>query len=194
MLTISTSKLPAPLNSIIKQRDVHVKSTETVINITSHANDGEKGFVRVIDTNRGKDHTNWGEWGANNPFIKSADDTPMSFSVDPGVYIISGYIGGMSGPNGRVVTVYMNPLDIPKLETYDAELSNEETKALYLIRNYNSKGRKESFPRNSLGVYGNTNPIVASLASKGFLKLTGAGVSVTELGSNHKINYLPGVY
>lgn len=188
-IVIDVKTLPSPLNTIIKGKTVRIYPAEDVMGLKAHPNRGERGYVRIIDPANGVDQTYQGSWGGANPFEShKADNEGLTMDIGRGCYILVGYEGGMYSSGIHYTSIHMNELDIPKQpDMNDVTLSEKETQALYLIRQYNSKGRTESFSRNGLGKYGKENPLVVSLASKGFLKIVGNGVSVLPEGHNLNI-------
>lgn len=188
MTHIKVKELPSALQRALEsvgygRADIAVKASETYTPFTG-SGDGLRSFVVAVNLATGAMERHDGSWGGTNMFTHNAvDSDTKSYPLPENFAAINGHIGG-----GRPVyaTIAVNPANLAKLlpAGNETSLSENEIKALQVVKTYKASYRRESFEREKLGRYDATNPLVAGLAAKGMLKITGAGISITTEGRN----------
>ncbi len=138
----------------------------------------------------------WGSWGGANMFNKSnqVDLDTASHEIPYNGAVVKGSMGG-----GRPVYahVLVNPENLQKMlpagNDVNEELTEQEKKALKIIKTYRAGARKDGFARHDLGPYTKDNPILQKFVKNGWIVISGAGLQITLAGKN-KAEDIQGVY
>jgi hypothetical protein len=162
----------------VRPQDIEVRPSETYnLGMASSYGDGYRGFGYAVNIASGE-HKEWSSgWGTIIPNQK-----PMPIPTNGAVII--GQEGGRS-QRKRISYMLINPQNMGMvLPSEEIKLSREEDKALAIINEYNSKGRKQAFPEYGLGEYSIRNQYVQRLIEKGLLVKKGSGVRASTAGKN----------
>lgn len=186
---VPTKDMPAGVRAVLREvrygkRDVRVE-VRTKYSLQYPADDGMRGFTAAVNLESGRYKITWGSWGGANAFNPrnqvDLDNTERQIPLN-GV-IVQGEMGG----RGTFLTIYVNPDNVQALLPAPAEdLSPKEQKALDIIGGLISSYRADEFAREGLGRYNAQNPLIQSLAAKGFLKVTVRGIAITTQGKNQR--------
>jgi len=96
-------------------------------------------------------------------------------------------IKGQQCSGSTFAYIYAHPSNIPYLDSgQETELTEKEFSALNAIVGIKSSYRPDYFMQNRLGPYGPKNPLLLTLAEKGLIRITGAGIQATTEGKNVK--------
>ena len=123
----------------------------------------------------------------SHPFFDRRDDGERCGSLQiaelpPGTALVC---GGTFCGKPATVRVLLRPENLAKLLPAPLELTDCERSALNAIAGMKGGYRAEEFNRRGLGEYSASNPLVASLASKGLVTINKAGaIAVTVDGRN----------
>jgi len=191
-----TKDLPQGIRNVLKEvdygrRDIRVIPSNTYSPVDP-GGEGRRGFTAVVDLGTGRYKLEWGSWGGANMFNpkNQVDLDDKNYPIPMNGAVVKGFIGGTP-----YASVYVNPDNLQKLlpsET-QVELSEDEKKALKIIKSYKAGSRGEAFGREGLGKYDPKNPIIVKLLGEGLVKLTGVGLQITLSGKNMAEN-LTGIY
>lgn len=189
-MTVATKELPAVLRSALKnlgfhRSDIAVRTAEK-FSAALCANDGERGFICVLNLATGDVKQERGSWGGANIFeAKIVDRDEAKRDLPVGFAVILGYEGG-GRPVSASVTVHPQTMAPGLLPAASPELPLTQQAALYGVRCL--KGgphRAEHFDRAGLGVYGPENEHIKALLAAGLVAVNKAGsVSATTAGKN----------
>jgi hypothetical protein len=162
-----------------KRRNIEVIPS-TSVEVGIPAFEGNRAYVVAVNLGTGQSKVVEGDWSGG--MGTSAVDRGGRYAVPSNGAVISGEYGG----RGSFARLYVHPDNVAGLIETDSteELSEDEKYALTYIKIFNSQGRKDAFRDKRLGVYGVTNPLVQSLASKGLVKARGRAVVITTKGKN----------
>jgi hypothetical protein len=166
------------------RKDIKVESSSTY-SPQAQSGEGKKAFTAAVDLASGNYKITWGSWGGGNPFEPKQVDLDTSvYPIPYNAAIVQGSIGGTS-PVYAYVKVH--PDNFQKLlpsGQEDMDYSEQEKKALKIIKTYKAGSRKEGFYREELGPYSTENPIVQKFIKNGLIKVTGTGIQITLDGKN----------
>lgn len=183
-VTTLTRDLPPVLQSVLKEigynkRDISIVP-RTSYSVQSLANDGEKAFTAMVNLRTGEYRVVWGSWGGEG-FGNAVDRDRTSRPIPDDGAVIQ----GSKGYHGVWAQIYLNPQNLSAMLPAPTDLTPVEKKALRIVKDYNSRGRREEFDYQGLGGYGASNPLIQSLLAKGLVKVTASGaVSLTLEGKN----------
>lgn len=180
-----TRDLPPVVKGVLK--DLRYNKSDIAIETSAQYNtfypgdDGSRGFFVGLNLATGEHKTIKGNFGGGFGAKNPVDIDTGSKPLPAGMVVIQGQEG-----NSTYATIVVNPSTMALLISSDApiELTPQEKSALNMIRSYVSSYRKEEFSRSGLGEYGYTNPIVQSLAAKGLVLASPAGIRITTKGKN----------
>jgi hypothetical protein len=180
---VQVKDLPDAVKNLFKKirvrpSDVEVRPSASYnLGMASAYGDGYRGFGYVINLVTGEYKAWESPWGMLIP-----DQKAMPIPVNGAVVI--GQQGG-TRRGMRVSYLLINPQNMGLILPQEKiDLSKEEEKALAVINEYNSRGRKEEFPRFGLGEYSSNNQYVKRLLQKGLLIKKGRGLRVSTSGKN----------
>lgn len=183
---VVVKELPDALQKALKaigygRRDVGVETaTKFRPNEGMAGFEGSKGFVCVVDLKSGRFKIHEGDWGGGGSRQVDVDDRPQSIPTNGAVII------GERGGRGTFAHIKVSPANFQAILPRPAgEIEKDERKALEIIRSYKTSYRKEEFEYLKLGPYGPDNPLIKSLADKGFVKIDSrGGIQITTDGKN----------
>ena len=183
---VDVRELPDTVRKVLKElgygrKDIKV-DVATSFTIGNASGAGLKAFWVVVNIATGQHHIEWGSWGGANMFLqRNPVDLDMEpHQLPPGAIIIK-------GTKGQTVYAHIiaHPGNVLQLNPpQDTTLTDKEKDALAIVGGVTSGYRKDEFIRKGLGAYGPDNPFVKSLASKGLIQVTRAGMSITTKGRN----------
>ena len=184
---VAVRDLPPTLQRALKEvgyarRDVEVRARESVT-LQDMGGDGYRGFASIVNLETGATKVLRGSWGGPNPWSRdnAVDLDDRKHAIPLNGAVVQGREGGTSGV---YATVTVNPGNVSTLLPSKPELTDDEDWALAVVSGLKPSYRAEYFDRRGLGEYGPHNPVVRSLAAKGLLRVTGAGVQITTDGKN----------
>lgn len=165
------------------RRDIMVEPRDTYSPL-GVSGDGYRAFVIAVDLATGQSKHLQGNWGGAsvNSGPNQVDSDLRSYPLPFNTAVISGHEGG-GHPVWAFIMVHKDNLQ-KLLPSGNVEHTEAELVALQIIKSIRSGARAEFFADKGLGPYKNTNPTLQSLASKGLVKLTGAGIQITTAGKN----------
>lgn len=185
---MATKDLPDTLKDALKAvgfRKPQVRvETGTTYNVQNMGGDGYQAFAMAVDLDSGQTKLIQGSWGGPNPYeVKQVDRDNQNHPLPVGGAVV---LGSRGGGHPVSASIRVHPDNLQKLLPGGDEetFSDDELVALEILASSTSAYRKESFPRAGLGAYGPQNVILKSLAAKGLINLTGAGVKLTVKGAN----------
>lgn len=205
---IPVSELPEVLRRALeaceyRARDVPVEVSETWYPGSAYG-DGCRGVTCVVNLATGQLRREFGSWGGANPWERKTVDVARGpFPAVPGCVVIRGSSAWKR--KSPYLTLQVHPADVAALlPAGDTDpLSLEERIALCIIRTIRGGARAEEWRRGVArtdvglrasdepyylrgpGSYGAGNPVIESLAKRGYLKVNSRGsIQVTTKGRN----------
>lgn len=183
-VAIETKTLPETLKAALRTvdygaRDISARISDKVSGY-SGGNQGQRGFIMIVDIASGETKTHWGSWGGSNPFsVQQVDHDTNSYDMKPGFAVIAGTIGHPR----TIATLHLHPENFTKLLPATGSVSERERQILNDFGGLTSAGRKNEWER-----YPARRPTEAeldSLASRGFLARSKNGATkITTAGKN----------
>lgn len=188
-----TRDLPVALFNAL--RDVRYGKSDILVSprekyrVQSMGGDGYQSFVVAVDLGTGRTKEIEGSWGGpsiNDPYNQvDRDDTEYPLPYNGAVIV-----GSRGGGHPTYAEIYVHPDNLQKLlPGGEVEVTDNEVKVLQIIKAIKSSYRGDEFSRNGLGLYSKSNPLIVGLAGRGLLKITGAGVMITDEGKNIAISH-----
>lgn len=183
-IAIETKTLPATIKAALEEveygaRDIMARVSDKVSGY-SGGNQGQRGFIIIVNIASGEKVTHWGSWGGSNPFTTQQIDVDTnSYPMKPGFVVISGTIGHPR----TMATLHLHPENTVKLLPAKSEVSDRDRSILNAFGGLTSAGRKnqwESYPESKP-----TEGELDSLVSRGLLKRSKNGATqITTAGKN----------
>lgn len=172
--------LPPTVQGVLRsvhyaKADIRVEVEESVS--APHAyGKGHRGQIVMLELSTGRTQASVGSWGGDNPFESRPVDTGGESPLPPGYAALTSSLTGHW-------TLHLNPQNVAALlPSAGGEVTAREGYLLGVFR-LNTVGRKYEWERHR--GHGPTEGEIASLASRGFLKVNRAGaVSLTTEGKN----------
>jgi hypothetical protein len=195
---VSVSNLPHTVQTVLKElnytgRDIRVDAT-TVLSISSAGGAGKRAFAVVLNLGTGMYESYFGSYGGPSPYSTDKKN-PIDFDQGDVPIPSNGVIikGFSDGSKATYAVLYVNPDNMPLFLPSLPQLSEEEQWALSIVKGIKPGYRREYFLKHHVGEYSAENPVIKGLAKKGFLRVTGAGISITTEGKNviHPKYYRP---
>lgn len=183
------NELPKNLQSVLKsynynKRDILLKPANVIH--PQYMGEGRRAVLVFIDMTTGETESYKGSFGGMNAFSTTIDNIEKDIPVPVNKYVLQGEEGGW----GTMMSLIVHPESMAKVlpDNTKTELSDNEKKALELIKSMNTSGRKDYFRYHNLGDYSTNNQYVKALSEKGLVKLTASGgVSLTLKGKNNLV-------
>jgi hypothetical protein len=161
-------------------RDIEIVAADSV-ELRTTANDGARGFVRVLNLDTGESRGAMGDFGGSGLGRRMSDYTDESFPIPENGAVIKGSVGyprtfARIYAHPHAVGAYM----LPSGEPAD-ELSAEDQQALYCFGSIKGgEYRRDEMRRRNV-----SEATVDSLVSRGYLKRNRAGATqITTQGKN----------
>ena len=195
MIYVQPKDLPATLFSALQaygfeRKDLPVEATETYTPDCAYGTGCRQVSVKV-DLETGERTALEGSWGGSNPFVSILHDqagaTGAKVQIAPGVVYLSIGLGHV-----RSCKAYAHPTTFaPILPKPTQEFSHDEQCVLYAHKGLKAGARKDYYSD-----YGVKDPqsVIASLASRGLLKVDGRGSQITTEGKNTIAQTFPGLW
>lgn len=189
--------LPPSLQTALRQvgygrKDIRVE-TSTSYSPLGAGEKGRRAFCVAVNLVTGETKAKMGSWGGANMFVNNQVDLDTSTYPLP---VDGAIIKGSSGGGGPTLAhILIRPDNVIKLlgsgtgegvegSPEKEELTEQDKKALLIIKTYISSYRKDAFSREELGKYVPENPILQKLERMGLIKVSKAGVQITLDGKN----------
>lgn len=178
--------LPRIVQKALKSAGFNKKDIEVIpadkTNLQVVPFEGSRGFNIMVDLARNKIASEQGSWGGANPYEKRLTDNDRTSRPLPDNVL---HIKGESGGRGTFARIYVNPKTLAPLLPQQADISENEKKALGIVKGIKSGYRADAFKRNGLGKYSIDNPLIQGLLEKGLLKKNARGsIMITTDGKN----------
>jgi len=189
---VSLQELPPALQKALKQvgyrrKDIRVEErTRYSPSEGSAGFEGNQGYVMGVNLSTGQSKLEKGDWGGGGLGHKQVDFDRKNYPIPPN----SAVIVGESGGRGSFARILINPQNFANILPSEEKLSDNEMKALAIIKTIKGGYRKKYFDDHKIGPYAKENPILQGLARKGLIKVNARGAAmITTKGKNAVSSY-----
>ncbi len=182
---VKIEDLPTAVQNALRAHGYHRKdiSVEESESYTPQGpgGQGSRSVCTVVNCITGERKTEIGSWGGANMFTQNSVDTDSkTYPIPPNCAVIKGSIGEKAW-----LYVYVAPGMTIGLLPPAVEMSDDEKRALAVIRGIRGGHRADYFSRHRLGAYGGENAHVQRLKALGFVTVNrGGAIAVTTEGRN----------